>query len=165
MARSPLTHTTPGSSLRPGLCQPWTVPWSWQTDQMGIVFHSLLENDRKKTTGHFSEQSNFSPNRGFHPQASSPPKARVEGANGTEAHHRFGTGQEDLQDGGGMGHVIACTRLDKMTTHQCQLFRMLRAEMKWIINKTQEINVHQLNHHPLKKHKIKYPCFKMVKSQ
>ena len=34
-------------------------------------------------------------------------RARVEGADGTKTHHRFGGRQEDLQDGGGVGHVVA----------------------------------------------------------
>jgi hypothetical protein len=33
--------------------------------------------------------------------------ARVEGADGTKTHHRFGGRQEDLQDGSGVGHVVA----------------------------------------------------------
>ena len=36
--------------------------------------------------------------------------ARVEGANGTKAHHRFRRGQEDLQDGGGVGHIVASVK-------------------------------------------------------
>ena len=36
--------------------------------------------------------------------------ARVEGADGTKTHHRFRRGQEDLQDGGGVGHIVASVK-------------------------------------------------------
>mmetsp|Transcript_9710 Transcript_9710/g.21644 ORF Transcript_9710/g.21644 Transcript_9710/m.21644 type:complete len:208 (-) Transcript_9710:580-1203(-) len=53
---------------------------------------------------------------------------RVEGADGTKTHHRFGGRQEDLQDGSGVGHVVAQHSMTTgaLSIQSCQLAKRPR---------------------------------------